>query len=67
LDQLATKYGFVTLDASQPADLIFAELQKQIVTLELHTAKAKLPPKRIVTPSAHTDPATRPKRTGAVQ
>src|SRR5262245_12269597 len=45
LDQLATKYGFVRLDASQAADLIFAELQKQIATLRLHTGRAKPSPK----------------------
>ena len=67
LDQLATKYGFVTLDASQPADVIFAELQKEIVTLGLHTAKAKPLSKRIMRASDHADLATRQKRTGAVQ
>src|SRR5215471_399820 len=43
LDQLATKYGFVTLDASKPADLIFAELQRQIATLGLPKVEARLP------------------------
>jgi dTMP kinase len=66
LDELALKYGFVTLDAGKPADLIFAELQRQIATLGLHTGKAKPPPKRLVTPVDRPDSATRQKRTGAV-
>jgi dTMP kinase len=69
LDQLATKYGFVTLNASQPADRVFAELQRQIATLGLYTGKAKKAKplrKRIVTLLDHTDPATHQKRIGAV-
>ena len=30
LDRMATKYEFVTIDASKPADLIFRELQRHI-------------------------------------
>jgi dTMP kinase len=41
LDRLATKYGFVTLDASQPVELIFAKLQRQLATLELQRVEAK--------------------------
>jgi dTMP kinase len=67
LDQLAMKYEFVRLDATESSDVIFAELQRQIAALGLHTGKAKLPPKRTVTPLVHTDPATHQKRTGTVQ
>ena len=41
LDQLAAKYGFVTLNASKPADFIFAELQRQIATLGLLVQKSR--------------------------
>ena len=59
LDQLALKYEFVRVDATEPADVIFAELQRRIAALGLHTGKAKPPPTRIVTPLDHIDPATR--------
>jgi dTMP kinase len=67
LDQLATKYEFVTLDASKSADLIFAELQRQVATLGLHTGKVGPKPKKIITLADHTDPATREKGASVVQ
>jgi len=67
LDQLAMKYEFVRVDASESSDVIFTDLQRQIATLGLRTGKAKPPPKRIVTPLDHTEPVTHQKRTSAVQ
>ena len=67
LDRLATKYGFVTLDASQPVDLIFEELQRQIATLGLYRVEAKLLTNGVVTPLDHTDPPGRQKSRSAVQ
>lgn len=54
LDQLAAQYGFVTLDASKPADFIFAELQGQIATLGLPKIEAGLPTNKIMAPLDHT-------------
>jgi dTMP kinase len=54
LDQLALKYGFVTLEASKPADFIFTELQKQIATLGLPKVEAGLPTNEIMAPLDHT-------------
>jgi hypothetical protein len=42
LDELAMRYGFVTLDASKSADLIFEELRRQIATFGLQHLKASL-------------------------
>jgi dTMP kinase len=56
LDQLATKYGFVTLDASKPMDLIFAELQSRIATLGLPKVEAGPPTDEIVAPLDHSSP-----------
>jgi len=36
LDSMAKKYNFTVIDASQPADAIFAELQEHIGGLQLH-------------------------------
>ena len=65
LDQLAVKYDFVRVDATEPSDVIFAELQRQIAALGLHAGKAKPPLKRVVTLSDRTDLITRQKRTSA--
>jgi dTMP kinase len=62
LDQLAKQYGFVTLDASKSADLIFAELQRQIATLGLPKVKARLPTNGAALPLDHPGPPTRQKR-----
>jgi dTMP kinase len=67
LDRLATKYGFVTLDASQPADLIFEELRRQIATLELQRVEAKLLTNGVVTPLEHPGPPERQKRNSSVR
>lgn len=63
LDQLAMKYEFVRVDASESSDVIFADLQRQIATLGLRTGKAKPMAKRTVMPLDHTDPIKRQKRT----
>ena len=39
LDSMAKKYGFTVLDASQPADMIFAELQQLISSGPLHQVR----------------------------
>jgi dTMP kinase len=62
LDQLATQYGFVALDASKPADLIFVELQRQIATLGLPKVEARLPTNGVALPLDHPGPPTRQKR-----
>ena len=67
LDQLAMKYEFLRVDASESSDVIFADLQRQIATLGLHTGKTKPLAKRIVMPLDHIDPVVRQKRTSAVQ
>ena len=36
LDSMAKRYNFAVIDASQPAEMIFAELQAQISALPLH-------------------------------
>src|SRR6185369_6712196 len=61
LDRLATKYGFVTLDANKPVDLIFAELQSQIATLKLQKVETILPTNRVVAPRARPGSRTRRK------
>jgi dTMP kinase len=61
LDRLATKYGFVTLDANKPVDLIFAELQSQIATLELQKVETILPTNGVVAPRARPGSRTRRK------
>jgi dTMP kinase len=66
LDQLATKYGFVTLDASKPVDLIFAELQRQIATLGLPTVATGLPTNDTVAPVDHPSPPLQQKRIHSV-
>jgi dTMP kinase len=50
LDRLATTYGFVTLDASRPADLIFEELQRQVAALELRRVEEGLLTNGVVPP-----------------
>ncbi|MBI3797263.1 MAG: thymidylate kinase [Deltaproteobacteria bacterium] len=67
LDQLAMKYGFVTLDASKPADMIFAELQRQIATLGLPTVEARLLTNGDVIPLDHPGLTARQKRTNSVR
>lgn len=62
LDRLATAYGFVTLDASKSADLIFEELQSQIATLELQNVKTDLLTDRIVPTLAHPGPSAHQKK-----
>lgn len=42
LDQMATKYGFETLDATKSSDVIFQELQSQIVNLGLQKIGTRL-------------------------
>ena len=67
LDQLAVRYEFVRVDATEPPEVIFAQLQRQIATLGLRTGKAEPLAKRIVMPLGHIDPVTHQKRTSAVQ
>ena len=67
LDQLAMQYEFVRVDATEPADVIFAELQRQIATLGLRTGKAKPSLRRIMTLSDRTDFVIRSKRPDAAQ
>jgi dTMP kinase len=63
LDQLATKYGFVTLDASKPADFIFAELQRQIATLGLPRVEAGLTTNEVMASLDYPSPPVQRKRT----
>ena len=67
LDRMATQYGFVTLDASRPADLIFEELQHQIATLGLQKVEARLLASEVVTPLGHPAPPALQKRSRAVR
>jgi len=39
LDSMAKRYNFNIIDASQPAEAIFAELQAQISELGLHNVR----------------------------
>ncbi|MGC9970998.1 MAG: thymidylate kinase [Bryobacteraceae bacterium] len=39
LDGMARRYGFTVVDASQPADVIFQELQRHIKTLDLRSGE----------------------------
>src|SRR5713101_3671238 len=39
LDQMATKYGFETLDASRPSDVIFHDLRRHIANLEIRRVR----------------------------
>lgn len=43
LDQMAKKYDFITIDASQPPDAIFRDLQRHITELFEETRTAPLP------------------------
>jgi dTMP kinase len=63
LDELAIRYGFVTLDASKSADLIFEELRSQIATLGLQTLKTNLLTDRVVASMDQLGPLIRQKRT----
>jgi|RhiMetdeSRZDD1v2_1073273.scaffolds.fasta_scaffold310609_2 dTMP kinase len=67
LDRMATRYGFVTLDASKPADLIFGELQSHIATLRLPAVKTGLLTNGGVTPLGHPSPSARQKRSSPVR
>src|SRR5712692_5752416 len=57
LDQMATKYGFATLDAAKPSDVIFQELQSQIVRLGLQKVGTSLETNGAVVPLDHTGSA----------
>jgi dTMP kinase len=66
LDRLATKYGFVTLDASKPADRIFMELQRQIAALGLQKVEARPPLNEVKTSVEHPGPLAPRKRNSSV-
>jgi dTMP kinase len=66
LDRLATKYGFVTLDASKPADRIFTELQRQIAALGLQKVEARPPLNEVKTSVEHPGPLAPRKRNSSV-
>lgn len=46
LDRMARKYGFITIDAAKPADMIFRELQRHISAMFQPVKPARRPVKR---------------------
>jgi dTMP kinase len=50
LDGMAKRYGFTTVDASQPSAAVFQELQSHIRTLDLRNAQPAPPPRKARTP-----------------
>jgi len=65
LDQMAARYGFITLDATKPADIVFQELQGHIVNLGLQQVGATLQTNGAVTSGRHSGSATRQNKTNS--
>lgn len=51
LDGMARRYGFTVVDASQPSDAIFQELQRHIKTLDLKSGEIPAAPRKTRAPA----------------
>jgi dTMP kinase len=51
LDGMAKRYGFTTVDASQPSAAVFQELQNHIRALDLRNAQPAPPPRKTRAPA----------------